>query len=71
MHDDNFHSAAKPQDHLQGGMEMPHTQMPAKSESEDNPRSAATENIGQTWDSTSLKPGHTQLNPTNDKNMAS
>lgn len=70
MHDDDFHSAAKPQEHLQGGMEQPHTQMPMTSESKDDPRTAAVDNIGQSWQSTSLEPGHTTLNPTNDKNKA-
>lgn len=70
MHDNDFHSGAMPQEHLQGGMEMPHTQAPQTSEAMTNPRSAGADNIGQAWDSTSLKPGHTTLNPSNDKNMA-
>ena len=65
MHDNDFHSGTKPQEHLQGGMEMPHTQQPMTSESETNPRSAGADNVGQKWDSTSLKPGHTTLNPAN------
>lgn len=70
MHDNDFHSGEKPQEHLKGGMFEPHTQAPMTSEAETNPRSAGTDNIGQTWNSTSLKPGHTQLNPSNDKNKA-
>jgi hypothetical protein len=65
MHDDDFHSGVKPQEHLQGGMEMPHVQAPMTSEAQTNPRSAAPDNVGQSWDSTSLRPGHTTLNPAN------
>lgn len=70
MHDNDFHSGARPQEGLKGGMFEPHTQAPMTSEAETNPRSAGTDNVGQTWDSTSLKPGHTTLNPSNDKNKA-
>lgn len=70
MHDNDFHEGARPQEGLKGGHEMPHTQAPQTSEAMTNPRSAGEDNIGQTWNSTSLKPGHTQLNPTNDKNKA-
>ena len=65
MHDDDFHSGSKPQEHLQGGMEMPHTQMPMTSEAQTNPRSAGADNVGQSWSSTSLQSGHTTLNPAN------
>jgi hypothetical protein len=65
MHDDDFHSAAKPQESLQGDMFEPHVQAPQTAEAMTNPRSAGADNIGQTWDSTSLKPGHTTLNPAN------
>lgn len=65
MHDDDFHSGSKPQESLKGGMEMPHTQMPMTSEAQTNPRSAGTDNVGQSWSSTSLQPGHTTLNPAN------
>ncbi|TXS35060.1 hypothetical protein [Streptomyces sp. t39] len=65
MHDDDFHSGSKPQDSLKGGMEMPHTQAPMHSEAQTNPRSASADNVGQSWDSTSLRPGHTTLNPAN------
>ena len=65
MHDDDFHSGSKPQESLKGGMESPNVQAPMTSEAQTNPRSAAADNIGQTWDSTSLKPGHTTLNPAN------
>lgn len=71
MDDNEFHSAARPQDSLKGGMEMPNIQAPQTSEAQTNPRSAGADNIGQTWDSTSLKPGSSTLNPTNDKNTAS
>lgn len=67
---DPFHEgSAKPQQHLQGGMESPYTQMPATSEAQTNPRSASVDNVNQSWNSTSLaaKPG---MSPTNDKNKA-
>lgn len=69
MHDNDFHSGALPQEHLKGGMEQPNVQAPQTSEAMTNPRSAGEDNIGQTWNSTSLaaKPG---LNGTNDKNKA-
>lgn len=70
MHDNDFHSGALPQEHLQGGMEEPNIQAPQHSEAQTNPRSAGTDNVDQTWNSTSLKPGSTTLNPTNDKNKA-
>ena len=70
MHDNDFHSGDKPQEGLKGGMEMPNIQAPQNSEAQTNPRSAGTDNIGQTWNSTSLKPGSSTLNPTNDKNKA-
>lgn len=65
MHDNDFHSGAKPLESLQGGMEEPHTQAPQTSEAQTNPRSAGTDNVGQSWNSTSLKPGSTTLNPSN------
>lgn len=70
MHDNDFHSGAMPQESLKGGKEEPHVQAPQTSEAMTNPRSAGEDNIGQTWNSTSLRPGHTHLNPTNDKNKA-
>jgi hypothetical protein len=62
---DPYHEgAARPMDSMQGGMEQPHTQQPMTSEAQTNPRSASTDNVGQSWDSSSLgpKPG---LNPAN------
>lgn len=47
--------AARPQMPLKGGMEQPHTQSPMDSEAQTNPRSASTDNVAQSWDSTSLK----------------
>lgn len=69
MHDSDFHSGALPQEHLKGGMEDPNVQAPQTSEAQTNPRSAGTDNIGQTWNSTSLKPTPAP-NGTNDKNKA-
>lgn len=69
MHDDDFHSGAKPMDSMQGGMFDPHTQTPMMSESMTNPRSAAPDNVGQSWASSSLesKPG---MSGSNDRNKA-
>lgn len=53
---DGFHSAARPQESLQGGAYEAHTQQPQTSEAMTNPRSAAPDNVGQTWNTTSLKP---------------
>ncbi|MFC8490729.1 hypothetical protein ACFUJU_07965 [Streptomyces sp. NPDC057235] len=64
MHDDDFHSGAKPQESLKGGMEAPHVQAPRTSEAQTNPRSAGTDNVGQSWASTSLKP----ISPANPAN---
>ena len=65
MSDESFHSgAAKPMDSLQGGMEPVHTQQPMTSEAQTNPRSAAADNAGQSWNSTSLAP-QPALNPAN------
>ena len=69
MHDNDFHTGAKPQEELKGGMAEPNIQAPQNSESQTNPRSAAPDNIGQTWNSTSLKPVPA-ANPNNDRNMA-
>ncbi|RKN35936.1 hypothetical protein D7294_30365 [Streptomyces hoynatensis] len=46
---DGFHSAARPQESLQGDMGPIHTQMPATSESMTNPRSAAPDNVDGSW----------------------
>lgn len=64
---DPFHEGtSKPLMPLQGGMEGPHTQMPMSSDAMTNPRSAAADNVGQTWNSTSL--GQTPSpTPNNDK----
>lgn len=54
---DPFHEGAtQPMDSLKGGMNGPHTQTPAESSAMTNPRSAAPNNIGQTWNSSSLAP---------------
>jgi hypothetical protein len=67
---DPYHEgASQPLAHLQGGMQGPPTQMPMTSEAMTNPRSAAAENIQQSWNSTSL--GATPPpTPNNDKNEA-
>lgn len=69
MHDDEFHSGAKPMESMQGGMFDPHTQAPMHSEAQTNPRSAGTDNVNQTWNTTTFapKPG---LSSSNDKNKA-
>lgn len=52
---DPFHEgSSQPMAHLQGGMQEIHTQTPMTSEAMTNPRSAAPDNIGQTWNTTSL-----------------
>jgi hypothetical protein len=67
---DPFHEgSSKPQQSLQGGMEMPHTQTPMTSEAQTNPRSAAGDNVGQSWNSTSLAPSAGSTG-SNDKNKA-
>lgn len=54
---DPYHNnPARPLDHLKGSMTGPNTQQPMTSEAMTNPRSAAADNIGQTWNSTSLAP---------------
>lgn len=67
---DPFHEGgSQPQAHLKGGMEQPHTQMPMTSEAQTNPRSAGTDNVGQSWNSTSLGE-HPAPTKSNDKNKA-
>lgn len=52
---DPFHEgSSQPMAHLKGGMQDPPTQMPMDSEAMTNPRSAGTDNVQQTWDSTVL-----------------
>lgn len=54
---DPFHEGTShPMDSLVGGMNGPHTQMPMDSTSMDNPRSAAADNVGPTWNTSSLAP---------------
>lgn len=54
---DPYHEgASQPLAHLKGGMEAAPTQTPMTSDAMTNPRSAATDNMGQTWNSTSLAP---------------
>lgn len=54
---DPYHEgASQPMASLKGGMEEPHTQQPMGSEAMTNPRSAAPDNVAQTWNSTSLAP---------------
>lgn len=54
---DPFHEGvSQPLAHLKGGMEPAPTQMPATSEAMTNPRSAGADNVGQSWNSTSLAP---------------
>ena len=56
MSDEYHGSPARPMDHLKGGMNEPYTQQPMDSEAMTNPRSAAADNVGQTWNTTSLAP---------------
>lgn len=64
---DPFHEGtSKPLMSLQGGMDLPPTQMPMDSEAMTNPRSAAPDNIQQTWNTTSLAPTPAPT-PNNDK----
>lgn len=54
---DPFHEGtSKPMASLKGGMEGPHTQAPMDSDAMTNPRSASTDTVAQTWNSTSLAP---------------
>jgi hypothetical protein len=54
---DPFHEGtSKPLMPLQGGMEGPHTQAPMDSTAMTNPRSASTDNVQQTWNTTALAP---------------
>jgi hypothetical protein len=54
---DPFHEGgSQPMAALKGGMEMPNTQMPMASEAQTNPRSASTDNVMQTWNTTVLAP---------------
>lgn len=53
---DSYHgSPSRPMEHLKGTMSEVHTQAPKESEAMVNPRSAATGNVGQSWNSTSLE----------------
>lgn len=70
LNGDPFHEgSSKPMQSMQGGMEMPNTQQPRDSDNQVNPRSAAADNIGQTWNSTSLA-STPSPSGTNDKNKA-
>lgn len=54
---DPYHEGvSQPLAHLKGGMEAAPTQMPATSDAMTNPRSAAPDNVGQTWNTSSLAP---------------
>ena len=54
---DPFHEGtSKPLMPLQGGMQEIHTQMPMDSEAMTNPRSASTDAVNQTWNTTVLAP---------------
>jgi hypothetical protein len=54
---DPFHEGgSQPLAGLKGGCTEVHTQMPMNSEAMTNPRSAAPDNIGQTWNTTTLAP---------------
>lgn len=52
---DPFHEGgSQPMKGLKGGMEMPNIQAPMTSEAQTNPRTAGTDNVMQTWNTTSL-----------------
>lgn len=52
---DPYHEGgSQPMAGLKGGMEMPNTQQPMDSDAQTNPRSAGTDNVAQTWNTTSL-----------------
>ena len=54
---DPYHEgASQPMAGLKGGMDMPNTQMPMDSDAMTNPRSASTDNVNQTWNTTVLAP---------------
>lgn len=69
MDDNSYHSGAKPQEHLQGGMEQPHTQTPLTSEAQTNPRSASVGAEGPDWDAQFRAPTPGSSG-SNDKNKA-
>jgi hypothetical protein len=54
--DPGHEGGSQPMAGLKGGMQAPHTQMPMDSEAQTNPRSAAADNVAQTWNATSLAP---------------
>ena len=69
MHDNDFHSGAKPMESLQGGMEGPHTQQPMTSDnSGSTDGNTVTPDIAG-WASTSLAPS-AGTTGSNDKNKA-
>lgn len=54
---DPFHEGgSQPLKPLKGGLVPPHTQQPMDSEAMTNPRSAGTDNVQQSWNTTSLAP---------------
>lgn len=54
---DPYHEGTShPMDGLRGGMNGPHTQLPDESTAQTNPRSAAADNVGPTWNTTVLAP---------------
>lgn len=67
---DPFHEGtSKPLLPLQGGMDVVHTQMPMDSTAMVNPRSAGTDNVQQTWNTTALAPTPSPT-PNNDRHEA-
>ena len=55
--DPGHEGGSQPMKSLQGGMAMPYTQSPMTSENQVNPRSAAPDNIGSTWNTTVIGSG--------------
>lgn len=56
--DPGHEGGSKPMEGLKGDMGPVFTQMPMDSTAETNPRSAAADNVGAKWDSTSLDHAH-------------
>lgn len=52
--DPGHEGGSQPMNGLKGSMEMPFTQAPMASTAQTNPRSAGSDNINQTWNTTVL-----------------
>lgn len=69
MHDNDFHSGARPLESLQGGMDMVHTQQPMTSENSGDTGGNTMTPCVEGWNTTSLAPSAGMCGA-NDKNKA-